>query len=256
MFHVTDSIVKHNFNKEGSLNNVNTNPPPPTANNGKKKIAAIIAIVLTLAIGLGGALAFTDFGQSFINRFRGSANPDILLHDDFEAGVNKDVYVENTGETPMIVRVQFAEYLQIGNTPIVGEKANDKSTWDVRLFNTAPADDGEYLNGANDDGAMPTENRHIWYMTGAQKIFKPGTGEMGSYEYQLNQEFDDGSKAKLTLGESPVVLVQYYIDHKVQLDQAFPEGLWALDTDGYAYWTRALQPGEATNLLLDNVVLD
>ncbi|MDR2646758.1 MAG: DUF6273 domain-containing protein, partial [Oscillospiraceae bacterium] len=73
---------------------------------------------------------------------------------------------------------------------------------------------------------------------------------------QLNQEFDDGSHAKETLPESPVVLVQYYLDHKDELDEAFPEGLWVLDTDGYAYWTQALLPGEATNLLLDNVVLD
>jgi hypothetical protein len=156
----------------------------------------------------------------------------------------------------MIVRVQFAEYLQIGNTPIVGGDANNKLTWVPRLFNTAPADDGEYLNGANDDGSLPTENRHIWYMTGAQKIFKPGTGEMGSYEYTDGQDFADGSKAKRTLGESPVVLVQYYIDHKDELDARYPAGLWALDTDGYAYWTQALLPGEATNLLLDNVVLD
>ncbi|MDR2646956.1 MAG: hypothetical protein LBB67_02395 [Oscillospiraceae bacterium] len=156
----------------------------------------------------------------------------------------------------MIVRIQFAEYLQIGNTPIVGGEANKKSTWPVRFFNTAPADNGDYSDGANNNGALPTENRHIWYMTGAQKIFKPGTGEMGSYEYTDGQDFADGSKAKKTLEESPVVLVQYYLDHKAQLDGWYPEGLWALDTDGYAYWTRALQPGEATNLLLDNVVLD
>ncbi|MDR2647898.1 MAG: hypothetical protein LBB67_07245 [Oscillospiraceae bacterium] len=224
--------------------------------SGKKKIAAIIAIVLALAIGLGGALAFTDRGQNFINRFRGGANPDILLHDDFEAGVNKDVYVENTGETPMIVRVQFAEYLQIGNTPIVGGNANEKLTWAVRLFNTAPADDDTYLNGANDDGALPTENRHIWYMTGNTKIYKPGTGEMGSYEYTNGQPFVDGSEAQETLPASPVVLASYYLANKAALDAQYPAGLWALDTDGYAYWTRALQPGKATNLLLDNVILD
>ncbi|MDR2648028.1 MAG: hypothetical protein LBB67_07910 [Oscillospiraceae bacterium] len=227
-----------------------------SAISGRKKIAAIVAIILSLAIGLGGALAFTDFGQSFINRFRGAGNPDILLHDDFEAGTNKDVYVENTGETPMIVRVRFAEYLQIGNTPIIGGNANDRSTWIVRMFNTAPADDDNYYNGANIDGALPTENRHIWYMTGDTKIYKPGTGEMGNYEYVEDQTFEDGTVAKTTLPASPVVLVQYYIDHKTDLDEKYPEGLWALDTDGYAYWTRALQPGEATNLLLDNVILD
>ncbi|MDR2647693.1 MAG: DUF6273 domain-containing protein, partial [Oscillospiraceae bacterium] len=78
----------------------------------------------------------------------------------------------------------------------------------------------------------------------------------GSYEYTDGQDFADGSKAKKTLEASPVVLVQYYIDHKDELDGWYPAGLWALDTDGYAYWTQALLPGEATNLLLDNVVLD
>jgi hypothetical protein len=65
--------------------------------SAKKKIAAVVAVILTIALLVGGVFAYTDFSQDFINRFRGGNDNDILLHDDFEPGVNKDVYVENTG---------------------------------------------------------------------------------------------------------------------------------------------------------------
>jgi len=81
----------------------------------KKKVALVTAIVVLAALLLGGAFAWIDFSQNFVNRFRGGVTPDILLHDDFEPWVNKDVYVENPGEQDMYVRVQFKEFLQIGN---------------------------------------------------------------------------------------------------------------------------------------------
>ena len=222
------------------------NNPARLKTDGRKKSAAIVAIALSLALIMGGVFAFTDFSQSFTNRFRGGADPDILLHDDFEPGVNKDVYVENTGKVPMIVRVQFAEYLQIGNTPVTGLNPDDKTTWVIREFYTAPAA----------DGSLPSQNRHIWYMTGNKKVFKPGTGEMGSYQFTAGQTFPDGSVAKETLGKTPVMLMADYLANKAAVDAAYPDGVWVLDTDGWCYWTKALKPGEATSLLLDNVIPD
>ncbi|MCL2655782.1 MAG: hypothetical protein FWD65_08890, partial [Coriobacteriia bacterium] len=85
----------------------------------KKKVTASAAAVLIAALILGGAFAWTDFTQAFTNIFHAHPSPDVLLHDDFTQNKNKDVYVENTGNTPVYVRIAFYEYLQVGNKVIV-----------------------------------------------------------------------------------------------------------------------------------------
>jgi alternate signal-mediated exported protein len=213
--------------------------------SAKKKIAAIVAVILTIALLVGGVFAYTDFSQDFINRFRGGNDNDILLHDDFEPGVNKDVYVENTGETEMIVRVKFTEYLQIGNTPIVGTDPNDKATWELHLFGeTSPA---------TENCTLETHDYFTWVMSGGTKVYKPGTGEAGNDSFTVGQDFEDGAIAKTTLPANVPISMAEYMANRETYD-AEVNGRWILDTDGYAYWSKLLQPHTATNLLLDNVI--
>jgi hypothetical protein len=234
----------------------------------RRKITAAIAIILTLALLAGGVFAFTDLSQDFINRFRGGNDNDVLLHDDFEPGVNKDVYVENTGETEMIVRVKFTEYLQIGNEPIIGTDPDDKSTWELHLFpNTALVSAASYTGtepqvvGNEEaikgefDGACsePPHNYFAWVMSGAEKVYKPGTGEAGNDSFTIGQEFADGATAKLTLAaNAPITMAEYTANREVY--DAETAGRWILDTDGWCYWSKYLAPHTATNLLLDNVI--
>jgi hypothetical protein len=213
--------------------------------SAKKKIAAVVAVILTIALLVGGVFAYTDFSQDFINRFRGGNDNDILLHDDFEPGVNKDVYVENTGETEMIVRVKFTEYLQIGNTPIVGTDPNDKSTWELHLFGES--------SPATENCTLETHDYFTWVMSGGTKVYKPGTGEAGNDSFTVGQDFEDGAIAKNTLPANEPVSMAEYMANRETYD-AEVNGRWILDTDGYAYWSKLLQPHTATNLLLDNVI--
>ena len=220
-----------------------------------KKVLAAIAIVLTISLLMGGALAYSNFKQHAINRFHGTGSPDILLHDDFD-GENKHVYVENTGDSPMIVRVQFAEFLQIGNKPIIpGTTVTDPLTWPVRTFDALPGP----------GGIMPPDApandfyHHIWYMTGKggiDKIYKPGTGEMGYFDFSIDKIFEDGTKAQYALPSNNIMLLADYLVQRD--DPGFDDdlGRWVLDTDGWCYWTKLLEPGAATNLLLEKVVVN
>jgi len=223
--------------------------------SAKKKTAATAAAVLIVALLLGGAFAWTDFSQAFKNLFHGTATPDVLLHDDFAPGKNKDVYVENTGDVPLVVRVQFAEFLQVGNDLKIGTDAKDSSTWRIRTWaGTTIAADGTVA--AND-------NLHNWLMSGGQKWYLPGTSEIGDVEYTGAVTGGNGNTTKETLTSAPVILLsEYQKDQTTQAkyDADNPDGFWILDDsasgNGWCYWSKLLPAGEATNLLLDNVTVD
>ena len=227
-------------------------PRLKTKMSKKKKAALAAAIALVLALLIGGAFAWTDFSQSFKNLFHGTATPDVLLHDDFTPNVNKDVYVENTGQTPLVVRVQFAEYLQVGNDAVIGQDAKDSSTWRVRDWSgTTIGTDG--VVAAND-------NLHDWLMSGNQKWYLPGTSEIDDVTYTSAVTGGNGNTTKQTLPAAPVVTMSYYLANKANLDTSYPDGFWILDDsdtgNGWCYWSQLLPKDEATNLLLDNVTLN
>lgn len=207
----------------------------------KKKFAAITAMVLCIALLAGGVFAWTDFSQSFINRFRGGVTADVLLHDDFEPWQNKDVYVENTGDQNLIVRVKFNEFLQIGNDFIVGSDPNDKSTWEPHLF---------------DGCALATHEYFTWFMSGNQKTYLHGTSEQGNDDWSAHTPEDpgdigpNGQMFGRTAASAPTMTMAEWIAS----DRSAV--CWILDTDGWAYWSQLLGKGEATNLLLDNVTLE
>ena len=262
---------------------------------GKKTVAAIAAIVFVLALLLGGAFAWRDFAQSAMNRLRGGSTADVLLHDDFSPWDNKDVYVENTGDQPLIVRVLFEEYFQIGNkvlVPATGGDINDSSTYAIHLF----GGEADITMGASGAAVItrdllpetceyPTHEYFQWELGGEPglpvvmaegKYYLRGTSELGNHDYEAmmtqaiadagltGMSFDDavdnpnilgpnGLMFGKTLDQYPVFTIEGWmkLDHRVQIKTP----CWILDTDGWAYWSQLLQPGEATNLLLDNVTM-
>jgi hypothetical protein len=278
----------------------------------RKKATAALALALTAALLVGGVFAWTDFSQAFRNIFRQNPSPDVILHDDFTPEKNKDVYVENpAGGVPVVVRLSFYEFLQIGNEVIVPSQeitvpdpenanqtidrlakptdVNNKDIYVKHLF--GDADDAEntskYPNKAwvNNEGTIEAsadpngthalwdlegetvpvlpsnltrENEtslyYTWYMTGNQKIYLPGTQEIDDINWtQTGVEGPNGFSTKKTAAASPIISMAEYITLETEERAQLP-ACWILDTDGYAYWSRPLQPNTATNLLLDNVV--
>ena len=84
--------------------------------SGRKPIAVVIALLICAATMLGSAFAWKDFSQSYINKFRGTFDADVTLHDEFD-GCTKHVFVENSGTTkPIYVRVRLDEVMIVGET--------------------------------------------------------------------------------------------------------------------------------------------
>jgi hypothetical protein len=200
------------------------------------------------------------------------------LHDDFN-GINKDVYVENLGDSPVYVRVKMAEYLQIGNSSLLisytdeNEKGDplDVTTWAMHTWTTAT--DTVCTNEAATChsyyawtlGTEDTEQKY--YLSGITESDSDGHGGLSEEEFN-----DLAENAKVTIGtvttykratavsSNPMMLSEYLeILQKDEndLDEDDKEILntarWLLDTDGWAYWSQPLQPNKATNLLLDAV---
>ncbi|WP_346350102.1 hypothetical protein [Lactococcus petauri] len=102
----------------------------------KKRKLRNIALLAILGL-LGGTFAFTAFNQQAINDREVENRADVggRVHDYFDGDENKDVFVENFGQQPILVRLQLSEFMEIqarGSnawTPVTPGEREDLDTW-------------------------------------------------------------------------------------------------------------------------------
>jgi len=163
---------------------------------GNKPMAAVLAAVLIVAALIGGVFAWTDFTQSQTNKFRGTFDADVTLHDEFD-GVNKDVFVENSGTNTIHARVRLDEFMQIGQSRIfqmnnagagrpVADKRN-KATWIPHTYGASDINNC----GRTDAGADKFHGYYQWDITGAQRPYTPGIPGMVYTQLDANENVDD-----------------------------------------------------------------
>ena len=242
---------------------------------GKKPMIALIAAVLVTAVLLSGALAWTDFTQSRTNKFRGTNDADVTLHDEFD-GENKDVFVENSGTSTIYVRVRLDEFMQVNDhvfkmaDPAPVPQIRDKTTWIPHTYGGS---------SINDCGNTDTPDKfhafYEWKITGAYRGYLPGTPGMVYTALGADGKVDENPAGgrPTAAASTPILMSEFLIlenlDYYDQMTAAqkaewdrIKAGLWilddtagALDGGGWAYWSAPLEPGTATNLLLDEVKL-
>ena len=234
----------------------------------KKKF--FIALVFMGSLLIAGSLAWTNFGSSVLNAWFGEGadiGPGGTLHNDHNPGEgdvdHKDIYVENWGSEPLLVRIRLTEYMEIGigagiregepgtNLAISidgyeGRNINDHSTW-------TPHDPE-----ANDDVF-----RQYWRWTmGGQKYYFPAP-------YDLRGELDPATGFDFISTSSPAMIDPDDIESMDRAKQTLYARVltmsdwidsgghlgnyWVLDSDGYAYWAAPLLSGDATGLLLHKI---
>ena len=114
----------------------------------KKVLFSFLALALTAAIMLTGTFAWQSISQEALNEIgENGLNVGGRLHDDFD-GENKDIYVENFGNEPILARVRLDEYMEIGSgagtkdgdegenkaTPVVADTdIDDVNTWTTHI---------------------------------------------------------------------------------------------------------------------------
>ncbi|MDR2648964.1 MAG: hypothetical protein LBB94_04505 [Clostridiales bacterium] len=244
----------------------------------KRKIFAATTSLSLCALLIAGTFAWSSFNSSIINTWTGdgqSPEPGTgpgdggTLHDDHCADdPNKDVYVENWGESPLFVRIKLSEYMEVGEG--AGIKRNPDENHAVSIVDGASIDDYSswtpHASSLDDeDPSKPSGDLFHqywnWTMGGGKHYFpvsekeRRNTDSNGmTYVDSGTPEFlhplnvnADGKHAKETLEAAVVTMSQW-------IAMGSPVGnYWVLDTDGFAYWAAPLLPGDATGLLVNKV---
>lgn len=228
-----------------------------------KRIQAALAITVAAVVVLLGTFAWSSFLQNRINTFDLSLHPGVNLHDDFDEGPDKDVYVENSGDIGVFVRVRLTEYLETaGQGSLVDGHNHDEGS--EKYWHTHNGIGGAELCSID----HPYTHGELWHGEGFHDYY---TWTMGGQKYYKTAAAQLGEEN--ALAESPEVCVDTTVytaaDEENGIRQTLPatvitiaewlEGdrdfghFWIVDTDGWCYWADILSPGEATGLLLDNV---
>ena len=235
-----------------------------------KKLHGIIAVTAVSILLVAGTFAWTNFSASIVNSFFGSGTdggngeqgPGGTLHNDFEEGLDyRDIYVENWGTEPLIVRIMLTEYMEVGEgagnaennhaTSIVdGASIDDPSTW-----TPFDGDLGEGIHRSS-NGFRYHWN---WTMGGQKRYFQApedlrGTDENGVEFVSTTSPVGNPERLpsvyRLTL-DAEVLSMEEWINRGRPLGH-----YWVVDVDGYSYWAAPLEPEEATGLLLHKVELN
>ena len=147
----------------------------------RRFIAAGISLVLIVAIMLTGTFAWQSISQNVVNEVGVKGlNVGGRLHDDFNGEENKDIYVENFGNEPILARIRLDEYMEIGAgagrkgeqqetnqaEPVVeGTELEDQTTWTTHIPNETGVIDCD----------TPTSKLHEYFdwEMGGSTIFMP-----------------------------------------------------------------------------------
>lgn len=193
-------------------------------NASNKKRTAVVASAVAAALLLSGTFAWnmaTD--QTKLNEFQASDPGDynVELNENFDPSdpwANKDVYVTNISDNPVIVRVRLEEFYNLlyrngteYNTP---EGFTNGDADGSAIFNV-PA--GSTLTGTDADSSTKLDQFVIMH-------FGEGVVSMADWIAQGKPYADSNGNA-----------------------------YWVIDEDGWCYYTKALSATESTSYLLDDV---
>jgi len=150
------------------------------------RLLILFACLLVLAtLATGGTLAYNNFMQARTNRFsNGFTNHGVRLHDDYKIFTNradndKDIYVENYGDSFLLVRVRLDEFYELNKKVIVGGTGailNDPRLNWVTFKGDIVTKDGRVIAdaGIHDDNTDPRDGLADWeWVFGGQKYYLP-----------------------------------------------------------------------------------
>jgi len=256
----------------------------------KRLITGTVAVACAAAVALTGTFAWQSISNA-VNNFSGTkvVTPDTTkpggnLHDDFNSATgDKRIYVENTGNTKLFVRVRLGEFEDL-------TKSTAPSTityTDHVPVSTATVNDvADCKNDTNNfHGNTDAGDYFIWTMGSGSHAYNSITGttqwtgassqeakdqlvadQYGSAQAGTGNSYDsnsgksstvvstkDSTANKSTIASDGVITMAQY-NAKSDADKKAFTG-WVYDNDGYAYWSQPLDAGQATGDLLSKVSL-
>lgn len=257
--------------------------------NKKQKLRNILLLFLLLLVG--GTFAFTAFNQQVINERLLDNNVGGRVHDYYDVETeNKDVFVENYGEGPIMVRVRLSEFMTIQErgqdswTPVVsGTERDDVETWSIYRpsptnINTRLGTGGVDFNRFSNLTFGRVSDTTPWYLPTfnldntdlrtaaagdaldyvAGDATHPGNGEA---DFWVSDDYYENTAGRWPGSTGRRDTAQNLSQEKapitmaewLELDDDEKIGnFWVIDHQtGWAYWASKLEAGQATSYLLD-----
>lgn len=255
----------------------------------KQKLRNILLLSLLLLVG--GTFAFTAFNQQVINERLLDNNVGGRVHDYYDVETeNKDVFVENYGEGPIMVRVRLSEFMTIQERgqdswrPVVsGTERDDVETWSVYRpspidINTRIGTGGLDFNRFSNLTFGRVSDTTPWYLPTfnldntdlrtaaagdaldyvAGDATHPGNGEA---DFWVADDYYENTAGRWPGSTGRRDTAQNLSQEKapitmaewLELDDDEKIGnFWVIDHQtGWAYWASKLEAGQATSYLLD-----
>jgi len=210
----------------------------------KTKAKALIALISALAMLLTGTFAFGDI-KNHVNVFTGTRTDEagIIVRDDYDEGTGKkDVFVENTGDIPLYVRIRLDEYIDLTSN----QKPADY-TWVTHTPVTSVLDCGNDMNG------NLFHDYFKWSM-GGSKWYMPTGNYYGSQVVTDNREITGADDGAILTPDAEIIMAAEYLAKSATEQESFFG--WIFTDDGNAYWSMPLLSETATGLLLNQVIRD
>lgn len=257
--------------------------------NKKQKLRNILLLSLLLLVG--GTFAFTAFNQQVINERLLDNNVGGRVHDYYDVETeNKDVFVENYGEGPIMVRVRLSEFMTIQERgqdswrPVVsGTERDDVETWSIYRpsptnINTRLGTGGVDFNRFSNLTFGRVSDTTPWYLPTfnldntdlrtaaagdaldyvAGDATHPGNGEA---DFWVSDDYYENTAGRWPGSTGRRDTAQNLSQDKapitmaewLELDDDEKIGnFWVIDHQtGWAYWASKLEAGQATSYLLD-----
>jgi len=215
-----------------------------------KKTKLFIALLSALSLLVTGTFAFQQIA-TFRNEFWGT-HDDTTLHDDFDPGTGKkDVYVENTGSTNLLIRVKLDEAMNLNS--YTWRPTDGSSDWITHTY----INDITNCDHKNHLGSDKFHEYFTWAM-GGQKYYMPAKhleveSNKNKVVHDLKEYIGDETYVKQTPFAKMILMAEFLALNPSEQKDFMG---WVCDTDGYAYWSQILPAGEATGLLLNRVATD
>ena len=219
-----------------------------------KKRTAVAAVATAAALVLTGTFAWVmQKDQTELNKFtaKDPGTYKVELKEDFNPWVNKDVWVENQGDNPVVVRVRFEEFYDL--------EYRNGTTYNIKEGLANGDEDGKAIFKVPGPSTLD-ENKLADSSTGIDKYIKLQFGDAVVTMADWGILNNNLSAAKTALKEAQKAGEETAIaEAQAQVtaaDDAIKAVSWVIDTDGWCYYSKALFINESTPKLLDNVILD
>ena len=243
--------------------------------NKKKVLSGVTAVCCAGAVLVAGTFAWQAV-SSAMNAFSDTLseegkNPGANLHDDFDSLTGeKKIYVENTGDTDVYVRVSLAELFAEGvseqpaggtwstHMPANGDVADcgggfqdayeGAFTWNLgstEVYNYQSIVGSAAWNASEVAGDVEATRKGRDNLVGDAL----GSAQSGSTIVNLK----DAVTADKVAPSAQVIAMKAYKEMSAANKSDFAG--WVYDVDGYAYWSQPLAAGASTGLLLNGVTM-